>query len=487
MRLSKSRVTAGLQCQKQLWWRVHEPDAPELTPDAQLQAVFDQGHLVGAAAQARFPGGVLVTASHRDVEARLAQTQAAIASGAPAVFEASFCVNDVFVAVDVLERTGRGWTLVEVKSTTGVKEQHLPDVAVQLHVVERAGLAVDRVQLMHLNRACRYPDLSNLFVRADVTEGARAAARDVERACAAQFQMLQGALPDVPVGGHCEKPYPCPFWSRCWPEPPAHGLGTLYQITARREEEWRAAGVSTIHDLPREEPLSVIANRQRRAVQEGRLIVEPSLRDALGVVQYPLAVLDFETVMPAIPVWPGCRPYDQVPVQFSCHVVAASGQVVHHAWLADTAADPRPEMARRIVEASHGAAVVVAYNASFERQVIHALAEAVPECAEALRDVAARLVDALPLVRTHVYHPDFNGSFSLKSVYPALVGGPGYAGMEIAGGGLASVKLRRLLFDADVQPDERAQIRKALLEYCAQDTRGVVELLQRLEALAKGA
>ena len=60
LRLSKSRFTSGLQCHKQLWWRVHEPDAPELVPDAGLQAIFDQGHLVGAAAQTYFPGGVLV-------------------------------------------------------------------------------------------------------------------------------------------------------------------------------------------------------------------------------------------------------------------------------------------------------------------------------------------------------------------------------------------------------------------------------------------
>jgi hypothetical protein len=133
------------------------------------QAIFDIGHLVGERACAEFPGGVLIDAPHDDFDARVALTRTAIEAGAPAIFEASFFEDDIFVAVDVLERTAHGWVLVEVKSTTKVKPQHLPDAAIQAHVLRRAGLTVERVELMHLNRGCRYPDLSNLFTRADIT------------------------------------------------------------------------------------------------------------------------------------------------------------------------------------------------------------------------------------------------------------------------------------------------------------------------------
>jgi hypothetical protein len=228
-----------------------------------------------------------------------------------------------------------------------------------------------------------------------------------------------------------------------------------------------------------------IAGRQRLAVEGNRLIVETSLRDALEAVTYPCAVLDFETVQLAIPVWNGCRPYDQVPVQFSCHVVTNHHDMTHHAWLAEGSGDPRPEIAARVVEACRGANVVVAYSASFERTILGQLAEAVPHHAAALAAIEARLVDALSLVRDNVYHPDFGGSFSLKSVLPALVPGMGYDGLEIANGGLAALKLRRLMFDADVLPAERERTREALLQYCAVDTLGVVRLLERLRAVGR--
>jgi hypothetical protein len=458
MRLSKSRFMSGLQCHKQLWWRVHEPEAPEFVPDAALQALFDQGHLVGAKAQEHFPGGVLVDAHHGDFAGRVAQTQAALAAQAPAIFEAAFFVDHIFVAVDVLERTERGWTLVEVKSSTGVKQQFLPDAAIQTHVLRRSGLDVERVEIMHLNRECRFPDLGNLFVRADVTDEVEASRQEVEWASTAQLRMLEGPLPDVATGDHCKSPYPCPFLERCWPAAPQHQVR-----------------------VPHRSPS--IAERQRVAVQENRLVVDTSLRAALEAFTNPCAVLDFETVQLAIPVWNGCRPYDQVPVQFSCHVVTEQHGMTHHAWLADGSEDPRPEIAARVIEACRGANVVVAYNASFERTILRQLAEAVPEQAAALAGIEARLVDALSLVRDNVYHPDFNGSFSLKSVLPALVPGMGYEGLEIANGGLASLKLRRLVFDTDALPAERERTREALLQYCAVDTLGVVRILERLRAV----
>ena len=290
LRLSKSRFTSGLQCHKQLWWRVHEPEAPELVPDAARQQIFDQGHLVGAAAQARFPGGVLIDAPHREFDARVAQTRAAIDAGAPVVFEASFFADDVFVAVDVLERARTGWTLVEVKSTTKVKPQHVPDVAVQLQVLRAAGLRVDRVELMHLNRACRFPDLSNLFTRADITEDAEALLPDVRASRVAQLQMLAGPVPEVATGSHCTSPYECPFMMRCWPPQPPHHISTLYKM-AHRAAQYEAQGIHTIFDLPQDPPLGLIQERQRRAVQENRLIVAGTLADALTVVAHPVAAL----------------------------------------------------------------------------------------------------------------------------------------------------------------------------------------------------
>ncbi len=212
-RLSKSRYCTGLQCLRQLWWRVNEPDAPELEPDPGLQAVFDRGHRIGELAQAEFPGGVLVDAEPWQIADKCAKTQAALAAGAPAVFEASFVADETFVAVDVLERLDRGFALVEVKSTYGVKPQFIPDVAVEVHVARAAGVDVRRAEVMHLAHGGRGEP--ERFVRVDVTAEVEAFLPIVPGHIARLSTALSGSLPVVQPGPQCQSPYECAFLERC--------------------------------------------------------------------------------------------------------------------------------------------------------------------------------------------------------------------------------------------------------------------------------
>jgi len=341
--LSKSRFMAGLQCHKYLWLRVHEPAAQELVPDETRQALFETGSRVGEVAQTFVPGGVLIEKPYEDFQRAIRETKTAIQGSVGAVYEASFSAGGVFVAVDILKRADGGWNLIEVKSTTGTKPEHEPDVAVQLHTLRSAGVEVDRVYLMHLNPECRYPDLSNLFGRADLTQEALdlqpTVADEIER----QKAMLASPVPQVEPGPHCLAPYPCPFCSRCWPERPQHHISTVFRIGGKFWDLERQ-GIRTIFDLPADFPLSEPAERQRRSVISGKLIVEDGLKEDLDRFTPPIAFLDFETIRPAIPVWNGCRPYSQVPVQFSCHVVSPDGSLVHHEWLAEGPGDDQRQV-----------------------------------------------------------------------------------------------------------------------------------------------
>lgn len=478
---------AGLQCHKLLWWMVHEPSAPELQPAGATQAAMDRGTRVGELARSYVAGGVLIDLPHNAYAERFARTKEALQNGAPAIYEASFQADSVFTAVDILKREDRGFRLIEVKSTTSVKDHHIPDVAVQAHVLRQNGLDVVGTELMHLNRDCAYPDLSNLFVRSDVTEAANAAEKDVPQWAAKQLDMLQGPVPEVAIGSHCEIPYECPFMARCWPELPPHHVSTLYRIKQERALDLDEQGYRTIHELPEDLPLAAIAERQRRAVKEGRIIVEPTLAKALEVLVPPIAFIDFETLGLAIPAWNGCHPYDNVPVQFSCHVQKADGSVTHHEWLAGGPEDPRPALTQHLIKACEGAKTIVAYNAGFEKKCIEHMADALPSQAAALRNITAQLVDLLLVVRNHVYHPNFGGSFSLKKVLPALVPELGYDGLAIADGATASLELERLLLNGHgLDPAVKEQLRNDLLRYCGQDTWGLVKILEYLRCLVVG-
>jgi hypothetical protein len=483
-RLSKSRYTSGLQCPKLLWWKVYEPDATELVPDDASQALFTRGQRVGELARAYVPGGILVDLPYYEFDLRVAATAKAIADGAPAVYEACFLEGGVFVAVDILERRGDGFVLVEVKSTLDVKEKHLADVAIQVHVVRRAGLKVSRAEVMHLNRDCTYPDLSNLFVREDVTERVGPALRAAPGVITSLAAALSGPLPEVVTGPHCDSPYECPFLARCWPRLPVNHVSTLYRISATKVVKLVADGINTLHDLPLDFKASPPALRQIRSIRSGEVIVEEGLREALAALEPPVAYLDFETISPPVPAWPGCHPCEQIPVQFSCHVLGPGG-LAHHEWLAEGPGDPREEFARAVISACAGARTIVAFGAQFERGRIAPLADFLPHLRADLLALSGRIRDLLPIVRDYVYHPGFGGSFSLKEVLPALVPGLGYDDLEIQDGTTASTTLESLLLDEDaLGREKRPAIRRAVLAYCERDTLAMVRLHERLDALA---
>jgi hypothetical protein len=483
-RLSKSRFTKGLQCHKRLWWEVHEADAPELRVDPLLRSVFERGHRVGDLARSYVPGGVLIELDHRQRKKAVKATREAIEGGANVIYEAAFEHDEVYCAVDILERQGDAWVLTEVKSTTRVKEQDIPDVAIQTHVAKGAGLEIARSELMHLDRECRYPHLEHLFAREDVTQAVAEILQRIPAEIEAQLAVVNGPIPEVEPGPHCSTPNECPFRKRCWPDPPEHHVGELYKARPEKVAELEAEGAQTIDQIPDGEGLTEIQARQHAAVCSGDVIVEPGLATALDLAQ-PVGFLDFETISPAIPVWDGCRPFDAVPVQLSMHIEQPDGSVTHHAWIARGSEDPRPALVEDLLESTKTASTVLCWHAPFEIARIRELAEALPERAEALSDLAGRIVDLLPIVRKNVYHPEFHGSFSLKQVLPALVPELGYDDLEVSEGSMASVHLERLLLEPErFSNRERHLLREHLLRYCERDTFALVRLLDRLRRLA---
>jgi predicted RecB family nuclease len=482
-RLSKSRYAAGVQCHKLLWWKAHEPGAVELQPDKVLQDRFDQGAQVGALARERFPGGVLIDLPHNAVAERLEQTRAALDAGFPFIFEASFVADDTFVAIDVLERLDRGFRLVEVKSASSQKEEHVPDAAVQAHVARRNSVDVRAVEIMHLNKAHRFPDQGDLFARTDVTHAVEQMLPDLPAELSAQLDALRGPLPDVPIGLHCFEPRQCPFFARCWPQTPDH-IMKLYLVGPKRACDYILTGVHTIDQIPPKQKLSDPAKRQIRAMNENRLIVEPRLKAALEPFTGRLGFLDFETISRAVPVWPGMAPWEQAAAQFSYHEAQGDGTYRHVGYLAEGPQDARPPLARAMLAATAGAERIVMYT-PFERTRIRSLQLAVPELAADLKALEDKLIDLHPVIRDHVYHPDFQGSFSLKYVLHPLVPELTYNDLVIVDGLVASVEIARLLFVAQrIPPDERDRVRQDLLDYCERDTWAMVKLLERLRELA---
>lgn len=476
VRLTKTHFVLGLRCPRLLWWTVHDADGDpsSIPPDAAARLAW--GRRVGEAARVAFPGGVAIDARREATRGAVEATMEAVQGGAPRIYEAAFEHGGVFVAVDILERSRPGWRLREVKSSTRMKPEHVPDAAVQAWVAHAAGLELDAVEIAHLDRDCVYPDLSNLFRTEDVTEAVGREVPGVAREVRRLQHVLAGELPTVATGEHCHAPYPCPYLARCWEPQASDHLSTLY-YGGRRARELLRAGIERIRDIPPSIELTGVQDRQRRAVCGDCVVVDDGLDEALAAFDGPHAYLDFETISPAIPQWAGCRPYDQVPVQFAFARADGEGALDWIEHLAAAGEDPRPALARALVAACEGAGTILAWNASFEQRCVEALMETVPEEASGLEQVWDKLEDLLPVVREHVYAPAFGGSFSLKRVLPALLPHLAYDDLEIQGGGVASMELEQLLLrPAEVDPEDAARLRPALLAYCRRDVEGLAAL-----------
>jgi len=490
-RLSKSRIMQGLQCPKALYLAIHHPELAPPVGKSQ-QVIFDRGHQVGELAQKRFPGGILIDAPYTDPEAALRQTQVALANPATtAIFEATFVHEGVLVKADILHRENSNspWELIEVKSATSCKREYLPDAAVQAWVIRGAGVSLWRVSILHINTNCVYPDLDQIFSSVDVT-------RETEELLPGLLAEIlnlrvfleKSGVPELPIGPHCDDPHPCAFMEHCWRQSRIPELSVL-DVPSLGARKWElfAQGKVRLEDLRGE----VLSSTQARVVEVSlsgkRFVDRVAIQQELSRWRHPLLYLDFETIAFVPPRYPGTRPYQQVPFQFSLHIqLQPGGPVAHTEYLHEDVTDPRPAIIQALLASLGTEGSIVSYNATFEGQRIEEMAKAFPEHAARLRALLPRLVDPLPLMRRAVYDKAFHGSFSIKSVAPALLGPEmSYEGMLVADGGDAQLAFEELIHPA-TPAARRGELRAAMIDYCRKDTLAMVHLVAWLETASPG-
>lgn len=484
MRISKSKFVAGVQCLKRLYLQVHQPELAA-EPDASSEAIIQQGREVGILARRLFPGGVEVC--ERSLDQAIRVTRELVANrNVPTIFEAVFENGGVLVKTDILHRRRDGrWRLIEVKSTTDIKDHHLNDVGIQHRVVSRSGLDVAGVWLAHVNRGYVLDsgsiDVRRFFKIRNLTRQVERVQRKLTFQLRSEFTVLaMPQPPDIAPGRHCSDPITCEFYDRCNPPRPNDHIGYLPRLHASAAGELQEMGVESIRDIPDDFELSDIQRRAATCVQTGEPWFDTDgLKAELAALRYPVAYLDFETVNPAIPRFAGTRSYQQIAFQWSAHIQHRPGEEpMHYAFLATSTSDPRREFLTSLLAVLPNAGSIVVYNQQFESARLDELAAWLPQFAERIKNLQARLWDLLPVVRNHVYHAAFAGSYSLKSVLPALVPDMTYDGMEVANGqdaGLAWESLVRGGLDCA----ERKRIEKALRAYCGQDTLAMVRLLRQ--------
>lgn len=298
-----------------------------------------------------------------------------------------------------------------------------------------------------------------------------------------QFRILaEDKPPDVPTGPPCISPFVCEFFYHCNHPKPDDYIGYLPRLDANAIQELEEMGVESVRDMSADFHLNEAQRRACTAIQAGQPWFSADLKNQFDSLKYPLYFMDFETVNPAIPRFSGMRPYDHLPFQWSVHVQRQPGEAPEHfEFLAMDSGDTRTSFISSLCEALGDTGSVIVYNQQFESERLWELAGWLPEYTDRIRAIQRRLWDLLPVVRGHVYHPAFGGSFSLKAVLPALVPDMTYEGMEVPDGQAAGLAWESMIRGDSSQSERRAK-KKALLEYCGQDTLAMVRLLAALQS-----
>lgn len=485
-RLSKSTFIRGLQCEKSLYLYKHHYQLKDPTPQS-LQAVFDQGTNVGILAQELFPNGVDASPeNHFKMVESVGKTLDFISKGETIIYEATFLYNDVLAALDILIKDEEGWKAYEVKSSTKVTDTYIKDASIQYYTITNSGIDLKDISIVYINN--QYVkngdvDINELFTIESVLDQVL----DYLPCIPNEIKRLKNVIesPDIPnvdIGPHCSDPYDCDFKGTCWKHIPEYSVFDISRLNKEKKFDLYNQGVITLDQID----LDTTGLNPNQVLQvESELIGTThidvdEIRSFTSGLSYPLYFLDFETIGPAVPIYDGSRPYQQLVFQYSLHFQETpTSEVEHREYLADPTQDPRIGFIEQLIHDCGTSGDILVYNIGFERGKLNDLIEVFPEYSNELRGIVNRLIDLMiPFQQKWYYTPEMRGSYSIKSVLPALVPDLSYNDLDIKEGGTASNTFLSMVngtFEGNVE-----KTRKQLLEYCKMDTQAMVKILDVL-------
>ncbi len=489
--LSKSKMLAYRQCPKRLWLEIHRP---ELKDDSGAETAYRIGNEVGAVARLIYNekgNGVFLDLDELGYDEVFAQSEVLLREGRGPVFEAGLRMPGALAFADVMVPDDSGgqvrWRMIEVKSASGVKDYYRDDIAIQAYVAGGAGIPLSSVAIAHVDSSFVYEgegDYRGLLREVDFTEETGRRRAEVASWLNGAQEVAAGeSEPEIPMGEHCAMPFVCPFTGHCRGVEEAveveYPLSSLPNFTGRRRAAVEALGIRDLRDVP-DEFLTAMQLRVRDVTRSGRAWLDVDGANAdLGKFTFPARFLDFESVMFAVPIWKGRKPYEQIPFQFSLHKFEEDGTLTHKPFLDLSGKDPAARLAKALLAEVGSSGTIFVYNATFEKAVIHSLAARFPEHRSALLALVERLIDLLPIARARFYDPAQHGRWGLKAILPAISPELSYEQLNGVADGAMAVEAYKEAIHPATTPERKAALEDELLAYCHHDTLGLVRLWKR--------
>jgi len=500
MNLSKTKYCKGQQCPKMLWMDQYHPE--EYDENVSDESRFEIGNEVGDLAMSYF-GEFTEVPYSKNLNEMVVTTQALLAAKTPVIAEATFIYEGDVCLVDILRLTEKGYQLIEVKSSTNsatyglkkIKPTYFDDMSYQVYILKKCGIEINEVFLMQLNSDYVFYDkldLQKLFILTDCTQTVMLKQKFLpENIALIKATVAESAEPPAIIGSNCDDPYTCGYKQWCFKGLPSDNVFTIgWRLRGDKKDQLYQSGIVSFRDVIFNDiPLT---GKQRNQVLATLHNLPPqvdteALNVFLAALRYPMYFLDFETYQQVIPQYNGVRPYSQIPFQYSLHIQEEKlGPLSHKEFLGESGKDPRRLLAEKLCADIPVDSYVVAYNSSFEKARLNDLAALFPDLRTHLLNIVEHLYDlAHPFEYGIVYYREMKGSYSIKTVLPALCPDDpqlDYHNLDLIHNGDEAMKAYATLHLQS--PQEIAEIRRALLAYCRLDTLAMVKILEKLYQLS---
>lgn len=497
MHLSKSKYCAFWQCPKMAWLNKYKPE--ERIIDDSVTARMEAGTEVGDLTRSLFGEYVDITVQNEnglDLPAMLSRTQEEMSRETPVICEAAFVHEGLYCAVDILKKEQGGWAIYEVKSSTQHDSPvYMADIAYQKYVLEHCGVDVVGTYLVCLNNEYVFDGTLNvqeLFKITDVSEDIISEEEQITENLILAEQILDSeAEPDIDLSVNCNSPYPCAFWQYCSKHIPKPSVFDLYRMQFKKKIEYYCDGLISYEALSQSKQIKNAKQLRQIAFEledKGTYVERKNIQAFLETLSYPIYFLDFETMQLVIPRYIGTKPYQQIPFQYSLHYIEEEGgELKHKEFLAESGVDPRRALAEQLCTDIPMNVCVTAYNKAFECSRIKELAEVYPDLTDHLLNIEENIIDLLvPFQSGYYYNRAMGGSFSIKSVLPAIFPNDptlDYHNLEDVHNGSEAMSIFPKI--KDMQPEEQERARRNLLKYCELDTYAMVKVWEELVRVAK--
>lgn len=498
LHFSKSKYTLHCQCPKITWLKKYKPETE--TIDAATLANFAKGNEVGDLAMRLFGDYTEITSfksdGSLDIAEMINQTKECLQNNVENICEASFSYNGLYCAVDILRKNGDKYDIYEVKSSTHPHEfVYVLDVSYQRYVLEHCGVNVGKTYIVTINNAYVRNgelDIKRLFNVTDISKVVNDEIVNVEQNLSSAEQILALTTePQIDISCSCNTPYPCSFWKYCSRNLPSPSVFDIYRLPFKNAVQMYNDGIISFDDITSKD--IYLGDKQNRQIRHGVCELKDeinidSIKGFLKGLTYPLYFLDFETMQPIIPQFDGTRPYMQIPFQYSLHYIEEeNGELHHKEFLAESGVDPRRTIAESLVKNIPDDVCILAYNKGFECGRLQELADMFPDLRNHLMSIKYNMKDLLdPFRQGYYYNRAMGGSFSIKSVLPALFpNDPELDYHNLNGVHNGSEAMTIFPQIASMPKNEQLIARQNLLKYCELDTYAMVKVWQKLVNVCK--